>query len=125
MRLRLSMRAWAGSEDAKALLAELEHAARLRLLQQPIAEVDEKKSAAVASLITALEPHQTAVVMLGSIMILKVDGVLAVRDLTPRELAFMARNPGLVRNPVELLAGLDTVAAQATAPPVRQHALEG
>jgi hypothetical protein len=126
LRLRLAVRAWSGSDEAKALLAELEHAARVRLLHQPIAEVDEKKSAAVAALITALEPHQTAVVMLGSILILKVDGVLAVRDLSSRELAFMARNPGMVKDPVALLSGLDTVvgAERAVSPAAHEPGVE-
>ncbi|MFC6086816.1 hypothetical protein [Sphaerisporangium aureirubrum] len=120
LRLRLFLRAWAGSEEAKALLADLEYAARLRLLQQPISEVDEKKGAAVAALIQALETQQTAVVMIGSIIILKCDGVLAVRDLSSRELAFMARNPGLVRSPQELLVALDELAIHESRGPRRQ-----
>ncbi|MEV4896546.1 tetratricopeptide repeat protein [Nonomuraea sp. NPDC055795] len=121
LRLRLSVKAWAGSESAKDLLAELEHSARVRLLHAPIAEVDERKSAAVAALITALESQQTAMVMLGSILILKMDGVLAVRDLSSHELAFMARNPSMVRQPADLLVGLDQVVrdAGASRPPGR------
>jgi hypothetical protein len=108
-RLRLTMRAWAGSEDAKALLADLEYAARVRIVLEPAAAVDEKKGNAVAALITSLQGQETAVVMIGSIMVLKMNGVLVVRDLTPHELAYMARNPGLIRDPETLLAELESV----------------
>ncbi|MFC4014947.1 protein kinase [Nonomuraea purpurea] len=106
-RLRLRVRALAGSPVAKQLLHELEYAARVKILYEPVAGIDEKKSAAVASLITALESQPTAAIMISSILILKVDGVLIVRDLTPEELVSMKRNPLLVRDPAALLEQLN------------------
>ncbi|MFI6600821.1 hypothetical protein ACIBHX_31620 [Nonomuraea sp. NPDC050536] len=114
-RLKLTVKAWAGSEQARELPQDLELAAHLRLLHQPMAEIDQKKSAAVCDLIKALEGQAKAVVMIGSILVVKVGDVLAVPELTMREIAHLARNPGLVADPLLLLSSPDQMMAPDSA----------
>lgn len=67
--------------------------------------------------------QKNALVQIGSLLLIKVDGDLVVRNLTQRELAFMERNPGSAANAKEILdrlQSLDTAELRTAAiePPV-------
>ncbi|MFC7386779.1 DUF6879 family protein [Sphaerisporangium rhizosphaerae] len=86
--------------------ARLEQAAQLQVLGRPQAEVDAAQGAAVAQLITALDKTKDAIVQIGSILLIKVDWVVSVRNLTPQELRLLDGRPELFRDPAGVLAAL-------------------
>jgi hypothetical protein len=51
--------------------------------------------------------------MIGSILLLKVEGALVVRELTQKELAHLERNPALFKEPTALLAALQRASCNA------------
>lgn len=44
-----------------------------------------------------------AVIQIGSVLLVKVDGIPRVRNLTQAELAYLQRNPELFRDPAAVL----------------------
>ncbi|UBU16609.1 helix-turn-helix domain-containing protein [Nonomuraea gerenzanensis] len=99
----------ATSDIAKEIVQEVHQAARLQGLQLPQAQVDEKKAAAVAGLIQSLEGQERAVIMVGSLLVLKSGSIVIVRDLTMQELIHMERNPTLMTDPAKLLTALQAM----------------
>jgi anti-anti-sigma factor len=77
-----------------------------RELDLPQAQIDVMQSQAVANLIGALDRTPTAVVQVGSMIIVKVRDTTVVRTLTQLEIAHWERNPGLFRNPEAALSEL-------------------
>lgn len=67
---------------------------------------DEVTSDAIAKLITALTDTSSAVIQVGSVLLVKVEGTILVRQLTQRELAHWHKNPGLFTDPADALAEL-------------------
>jgi hypothetical protein len=64
---------------------------------------------AVAKLITALGSAPNAIIQIGSVLLIKVDGVPVVRNLTQVELTHLERNPALFRDPAAALHELQQV----------------
>lgn len=58
---------------------------------------------AVAKLLTALENTPDAIIQIGSVLLIKIDGVPHVCNLLQLELARMERNLALFRDPAALL----------------------
>ncbi|MEU4229557.1 hypothetical protein AB0F17_35115 [Nonomuraea sp. NPDC026600] len=114
-RLRAIVRDTAAAEPTKQLADEVHRALQLKHLHQAQARVDQEQAEAVAKLIQALESTGSAVLMIGSVMILKTSGTISSRTLTQRELIFLERNPGLISDPHQLLMQLALHAA-ATQP---------
>ncbi|MBB5158620.1 STAS domain-containing protein [Saccharopolyspora phatthalungensis] len=85
---------------------KLSRALDLRLLDRQQAEVDAAQGAAVAGLIRSLQHTPRAVVQVGSVLLVKVDDVIVVRNLTQVELAYWERNPALFRDPAAALLEL-------------------
>jgi transcriptional regulator with XRE-family HTH domain len=110
-----------GSEEAKEILARAERAIEARAVGLPQAEIDGKLAEAAARLITALENQRDAFVQVGSLCVLKVDGMTIVRNLSPREMSFLVKNQTALTAPAEILRILeranDAAPAIATAPP--------
>jgi hypothetical protein len=73
------------------------------------AQIDAAQGAAVAQLITSLENTPDAIIQIGSVLLVKADGVLAVRNLTQIELAHLERHPDLFRSPAAILDELKLV----------------
>lgn len=68
--------------------------------------IDKITSDAIARLITALADTDNAVIQAGSMLLVKLEGTIVVRQLTQRELDYWHKNPGLFRNPADALAEL-------------------
>lgn len=95
----------AGSE-LRDRLQKLERGIELHALHRAQAEVDEKQGSTVAQLLTALDGTPNALIQIGSLLIVKVDGVPAVRNLTQLELRHLEQNPQLLGDPRGVLAAL-------------------
>ncbi|MFD1937584.1 MULTISPECIES: hypothetical protein [Nonomuraea] len=62
---------------------------------------------AIAGLLAALEGNDNALLAFSNILILKVDGVPLVRELTPEQVEHLQKNPRLYGDPRLALALLD------------------
>jgi anti-anti-sigma factor len=96
----------------EAQLDKLVRTIEMQALHRPQAEIDAAQGDAVAKLITALDKTPRAVVQVGSVLVVKVDEVLVVRNLTQLELAHWERNPALFRDPKAALEELQRAATQ-------------
>ncbi|MFI0482305.1 STAS domain-containing protein [Actinomadura sp. 9N215] len=92
-------KAASGAAPMDDVVARLVRATEMQALHRPQAEIDASQGEAVARLVVALGQTPRAVVQVGSILIVKVDEVLVVRNLTQLELAYWERNPSLFRDP--------------------------
>jgi anti-anti-sigma factor len=96
----------------EAQLDKLVRALEMQALHRPQAEIDAAQGDAVAKLITALDTTPQAVVQVGSVMVVKVDETIVVRNLTQLELAHWERNPAQFRDPKAALAELQRATPQ-------------
>lgn len=105
---RLSrFRHWLSSDQADEVVARIERAVQVRLLEQPQAEVDSKQAEAVARLMTALEKQESACIQVGSLFVIKVDGTVVARNLSAIEMSFLSRNPSVLKTPRQVLEALE------------------
>ncbi|MED7930413.1 STAS domain-containing protein [Nonomuraea sp. LP-02] len=121
-RFRLKARDLAMSADAKEIAEELRRAAELRALHSVQAENDSKQAQAAATLIQALDGTEQAVVMVGSVLVIKDAGRLAVRTLTQRQLIFLERSADMTQ-PSNVLEALELCGAADDPPPTRERSL--
>jgi cold shock CspA family protein len=99
------------TSDAVAEIAlRLERAIEIQALHKPQADIDWSQADGVAKLIAALEGQPNALIQIGSVFLVKVDGVTAVRNLSQRELAFLQSNSRILTTPKEFLNALDDFA---------------
>jgi len=100
------------SSTSEDRLEELARAVRLKLVYQQQAQVDAAQADAVAKLLGALgEKRKNALIQVGSVLLIIVDGVPIVRNLTQRELAYYENNPYLFRDPANTLINLQRAIA--------------
>lgn len=97
------------TETGERLLRELNRAMELRTVDKLQAEVDSSQASAVSGLLLALKDQANALIQIGSILLVKVDGVPIVRNLTPLELEHLRRNPSLSGRPAECLSALQAL----------------
>jgi hypothetical protein len=90
--------------------AEARRAIEIQLLDRFQAGIDGVTGDAVAKLITALGDTSGAVIQVGSVLLVKVEDTIVVRQLTQRELAHWQKNPGLFKDPAGALAELQRAA---------------
>ncbi|WP_214106409.1 hypothetical protein [Acrocarpospora catenulata] len=87
------------------------HAARAgmqaRLYGEPQSQITKATSEAVASLLDTLKDNSNALIAIGDILIVKVDGVPLVRQLTPEQVDHLQKNPRLYTDPRLALSILD------------------
>lgn len=95
------------TDQAEEIIARVERAMTVRLLDQPQADVDAKQAEAVAHLMNSLENQPSACIQIGSIFLIKVDGTVVVRNLSPRELSFLTSNQTVLSSPGDVLAALE------------------
>jgi hypothetical protein len=86
--------------------AEARRAIELQVLDRFQAGIDGVTGDAVAKLITALNQTSGAVIQVGSVLLVKVDETIVVRQLTSREMIHWQHNPGLFKDPATALAEL-------------------
>jgi hypothetical protein len=95
-------------------MEETRRAIELQLLDRYQAGIDGVTGDAVAKLITALGNTKSAVVQVGSVLVVKDGETLIVRQLTVREMVHWQRNPGLFKDPSGALAELQHAAETST-----------
>lgn len=98
------------SAEMTELLAKVERALEMPVLHRPQADIDAAQGDAVAKLITSLDATPTAIIQMGSVLLVKVDGVLMVRNLTQTELSHLEGNPGIFTDPEAVLYELQRLA---------------
>lgn len=86
--------------------AEARRAVELQVLDRFQAGIDGITGDAVAKLITALNQTNGAVIQVGSVLLVKVDETIVVRQLTSREMTHWQHNPGLFKDPATALVEL-------------------
>jgi len=94
----------------------------LHLLHKPQAEIDTAEANAVAALIQSLQHTPRAIVQAGSVLMVKVDEALVVRNLTQLELAHWERNPALFSDPASALKELQRASSDSQAAPAEEGA---
>lgn len=97
----------ATSDTAKMIAEEVKRAIELEKLDKPQAEVDERKARAAASLVEAVQGQSQAVIMVGSFIVVKDEGRIAVWELTQRQITYLRQNPRLLRDGHELMMALE------------------
>ena len=89
---------------ADATRAELEALAVHSLEFSPSSSIDETKAQAVGQVLSALQDVPTAVIRLGSMVIIKADDRISVRVLTDAEIQRLDANPAALRDPEKMLS---------------------
>jgi len=105
-------RLWAksGLTDG-SLPAMVGHRVESELVRRADAEVTATMLRHVGPVITALQPTRNAVIWAGAVLIMKVDGVVSVRELSIDQQAWLNHRPALIAAPEELAAALGLVAS--------------
>jgi hypothetical protein len=115
-------RAWSKEPQTKKALAErvakLERAAEVHLLALPESQANLQNAQGAAAIIEALKDETAAVVQLGPLLIVKVPdpggrSITLCKTLTASELKKLEQNPGLLADPIELVAQLPSFAEPA------------
>jgi hypothetical protein len=104
-----SARELASDPGVEKRLIKVERAIDMRLLLTDQANIDAAQGDAVAKLLMALENTHDALIQIGSVLLIKVDDVPVVRNLSQRELAYMEQNPALFRDPSATLQELQKI----------------
>ncbi|MFI6887499.1 hypothetical protein [Streptosporangium canum] len=109
------------SATTKEIAEEIRRGVELATIHSQQADNDNRQAEAVAKLVQSLEGTDKAVMLVGSILIMKDDGRLSVRTLTQRQLMFLDRHATSVTDPAAVLQALDECArshrAEALEPP--------
>lgn len=81
--------------------------AKARWYGEPQSQITKAQGEAIASLLTTLENTQNALLAFSNILIVKIDGVPLVRELTPEQVEHLQKNPRLYTDPRLALGVLD------------------
>ncbi|WP_433262363.1 toll/interleukin-1 receptor domain-containing protein [Actinosynnema sp. CS-041913] len=100
------LRAKAVGFGRSELGATAAHAAETHLVHAQDAEVTARLMEHLASVIESLRPERNAVLRIGALLIVKVDGELSVLQLTPAQQYRLNHEPHLVQQPGALLHAL-------------------
>lgn len=100
------------SEQVRAELGRLQRSIEMQALDQSSAQVRAEQSEGIAKLIAALADTQDALIQIESVLLLKVDGVLTVRNLTRVELAHLEHNKQLYKAPKDMLEELTRISVK-------------
>jgi len=93
-------------------LEKLEHAASLKLIDKPQADVTKSNAEAASKMIKALDGVQSACIQIGNLLIVKStpkkgDARLIIRTLTSSELIALERNKAILKFPGKVIDMLD------------------
>ncbi|MEV4319405.1 hypothetical protein [Actinocrispum sp. NPDC049592] len=111
--LKLRLKRVFTAEELTERLQRVERGFELHLLHKQQAEIDSLQSDAVAKLVTALRDERSALIQIGSVLLIKVDGALTVRNLTQLEMHHLERNASLLEQPDKILGSLESAVRQA------------
>jgi hypothetical protein len=81
------------------------------LIRGPQEDIDARQAVAVSELLRALAHTNNAVVQVGTILVVKVDGRVLVQELPTKGLRYLERHPELKRNPEAMLTALNDPSA--------------
>ena len=101
--------------------AEARRAVELQILDRFQAGVDGVTGDAVAKLITALDQTSGAVIQVGSVLLVKAEDTIIVRQLTAREMTHWQHNPGLFKDPAAALSELQRAIQSGTSASATEH----
>ncbi|MFB4284843.1 hypothetical protein ACBJ59_56915 [Nonomuraea sp. MTCD27] len=101
-------RIWTRSQSAQELSDAMRVAAQLPLQQQQ-ANNNVVHAEAASKLIAALDNTDTACGLVGSMLVIKFNGVLNFRTLTNREIIYLTKHPGLIRDPASMQVALEAL----------------
>ena len=90
-------------EDARSVLDE---DIKIDLVRGPQENIDARQADAVAEVLRALQETDNAVLQIGTILVIKVNGSVNVRELTTKELRYLERHQELMRSPEAMLTAL-------------------
>lgn len=99
--------ALANSPAGREVAATALHAAESHFVHAKDADITETMMRNLPPLITALEPTKNAVVRIGAVLLVKVDGVPVVHQLTAAQQLRLDHQPRLAMSPYEILAALE------------------
>lgn len=95
--------AFISSTKARHVKEELERAAQLAWVDKLDAEVNSVEADAVAKLMAAVnETHGDVVMLVGSILLLKVNERITLRTLAPGEMLIIRQDPAILSDPKAL-----------------------
>jgi transcriptional regulator with XRE-family HTH domain len=90
------------------------HAAESRLVHAQDATVTETMLRNLGPVLTALHPTKDAVIRAGALLIVKVDWIVAVHQLTPAQQLRLDHQPQLAQSPHDILSALDRRTGNST-----------
>lgn len=111
----------AQSPVGRETLVDAAHRAELELVLRPDAEVTALLIANVAPLITSLSDTRDAVVRIGALLVVKLDGALFINQLTSRQQLLLNHAPHLLAAPERILQALGLPETGAVALPADRH----
>ena len=115
---RQSFRAKANDELAQQAildrLIKLEHIVQTQLLNSQEGQANQQSATGAGAIINSLKNEPAAVVLMGSVLIVKTPGidgypVIAAKDLTAVELKALERQPDLLLDPLGILSRLPAI----------------
>jgi len=92
--------------SARLQLTTLASAIELARLDRRRSEIDLNQAEVVARLLKALGTESDALIQIGSVLIVKADNKIIVRNLSQTELEYFNQNPALFRDPEKALQTL-------------------
>lgn len=119
------LKVWTRSETGRELAASLQRAAELRALDEVQAKVDDLQAGAAAKLITSLENTEAAVIMVGSMLLVKHGGIVSARNLTPVEMTALKDCPTMFQQPGRIVQFLEELTLKVEADRVKVQAVHG
>ncbi len=105
-RMSASIKKAAGTPAAREALLTATHVADTRLVQAQDAHVTAALLQNVGPVLQALQPTKDAVVRAGALLIVKIDWVVQVHQLTAAQQAILDHRPHLAASPTEIIAAL-------------------
>jgi hypothetical protein len=93
----------------------------LQALDKEQAKVDNLQADAVAKLLSSLSGTETALIQIGSVLLLKIDGRTVVRNLTQEEMILLRRRSSELDSPALILQALEEFACLDSREDGRDH----
>jgi hypothetical protein len=99
----LKVRKGAGSEGVQERLKKVEHALQVQYLGKPQSEVDKNKAEAAAVMLAAVDKQEEALIRLGTLVIMKSPGQVAVWTISELQAAELEQHGHLMNEPEKVL----------------------
>lgn len=101
------------SPEVRERLEKMERALEVTLLSKPQSTVDIAEAEATALLVNALAAFESGVLQAGSILVIKTPAGVVSRNLSPREMLALERDPSVLHAPATVLKALSQSAGLA------------